>query len=434
MPVPTRLMRMGVLIASIVTVAAVLPLAFSTPDSAAAAAFTIQKIVDNDEVMPGSTEKFGFNGSDVPAIDGGRVVFGNEKNKTVWTAHADGTALTKVTGPETPVPPGGTENFLMEDGQDVTISKIHTGTVVFVGARQAAGGIGIYAVPAQGGPVTKLVDRDDFLPGSTTEKFHQFAGGPAFDASTGKVVFENRQELYTVPIKGGTVTALTGEQDVGHVSPCCIFDSPDMSSATVVFRNSNVYGAAAIFSLNVNGDPLSALAIGVGGTPTPGAPSPDYVFDTFTFSQPAIDLGIVVFRAASNLISQPNHDTLDGIYASIRGKLIKLVDTNTPVPGGTGNFHVPNGFTRIAFSKGVVVFQGQDEALQNGLYAVPATGGDIVKVIARGDQVDGDPVVGDPVMRRESLSRDQLALRLQVGSREGVYVVNGLSCVRRDRC
>src|SRR5205823_4943567 len=63
---------------------------------------------------------------------------------------------------------------------------------------------------------------------------------------------------------------------------------------------------------------------------------------------------------------------------------IKVADTNTAIPGGTGNF-LSFGF--VAIDRGVVVFEGFGSNAQAGLYT--DAGGGLSKIIALGDTLDG---------------------------------------------
>jgi hypothetical protein len=80
--------------------------------------------------------------------------------------------------------------------------------------------------------------------------------------------------------------------------------------------------------------------------------------------------------------------------------LTKLADFDTPVPGGAGNFAcfdqtaggIYSGFNVIVRS-GTVVFIGCDAA-GDGLYSVPAAGGDITRIVNSGVKLPNGGVLG----------------------------------------
>ncbi|GAC1466793.1 MAG: hypothetical protein NVS2B14_11570 [Chamaesiphon sp.] len=406
-------------------------------EGAKAASFTFSKIVDTNDLIPGSsTQKFAFNIYDIPAVNNGKVVFGTvNPDGSTWTANIDGTNLTKVVDTNTPIP-SSSGNFGTGFGN---LIQINNGTVVFIGYDNNVVARGLYAVPAQGGTVTKLVDTNDLIPDlipASNQKFTNFSGD--FNVNNGTVVFaSSNQQTYSVPVSGGSISVVADNNNPRGANPCCLFDSPRLSNGTVILKNGNVFGRAALAIGNL--DPKSLLAeIATGGTPTPGGSSQNLLFDNFTFSTPVIDNGTVAFYAASNPASQPNNDVVQGIYSYINGSLNQLVDTNTPVPGGTGNFVRFGNFGNrngISLSNGMVVFQGADAAtvqdLNGGesIYAVPATGGLVTKIIGPGDQLNGH-TLSNLNIDQNSFSTGQLAIEaFYKDGGAGIYVANSVTAV-----
>lgn len=395
-------------------------LAAAMPHTALGADFYSWKIVDTEDTMPGTTSKYDANGSDAPAMDTGQIVFNCKCGFSIWSANSDGTGLTQLINSNTPIP-GGTGNFDQFYGSQTFIKD---GTVVFIGSL-IDGGKGIYMVPAQGGAVTKLVDRNDFIPGT----MDHFGGFPEFDVNSGTVAFMNGQRAYGISTSGGDPWPVAVASAEGHVDPCCIFGAPALSiTATLALITGNVFGHHAVWTVDAGtGDPNSFRLVAKGGMPIPGTPG--IVFDPFEFGPPAIDdaSDTVVFRGAGGVYA--------GIYSnSGGGPLLRLVDTTTPVPGGTGTFQ--NRFEMVAISDGVVVFSGRDQSDHLGLYAVPANGGEISKILAEGDPI-GDPSMGYQVApngiitQRKALKGDQLGILVAYANFRGggLYVVGGLSTV-----
>jgi hypothetical protein len=345
---------------------------------------------------------------------------------SVWTAYPDGSQLTKVLDTNTPIP-GWSGTFQEFYGDSV---QIFNQTVVLIGfdCGGCTSGVGVYTVWASGGTVRKLVDKNTPVPGGAVN-FGSFVtdfttapsgwSGIPFHQATGYVVFQNSQQVYAVPLfLGGNANDVAGNWDSSYSPPspyCCIADSPSLNGGTVALRMGNVFGHASVQTVNRQGDPLSFRVIADRNTATPGGPA-GYVFDDFTLGQAVNDKGIV-FRGESN--SPTAGDVVDGIYSYGSAGYAKLVDTNTPVPGGTGNFQSTNGFGRIAASNGVVVFQGLDAAGALGLYAVPEGGGTIVKVIAKGDPIGSGFTVDNVTMGKQAMSGSLLTFRVNYTNFQG---------------
>ncbi len=106
---------------------------------------------------------------------------------------------------------------------------------------------------------------------------------------------------------------------------------------------------------------------------------------------PALESGTVVFR------NGPASLAPESIWSvTSAGTFTKLVDRNTAVPGGTGNFSgLILDFSAPGYpvlSAGTVVFAGRDSAMSGytgGLYSVPTAGGAITRIANRNVAVPG---------------------------------------------
>jgi hypothetical protein len=398
---------------------------------AAAASFT--KVVDTHTLIPrGGGATFGLSNTSVPAVSGDRLVFlSTNPGGTIWTVGSNGRGFKKVIGPRTRIPPGGFGRFQQFFGD---YAAIHQDTVVLVGdaCGGCGAGVGIYTVPALGGAVTSLVDikavRPDSAPGEP-EKFSDF---PADFATDGLfVAFQNGGRIYKVPLAGGRVSTVAAfhppPDPPSPPSPwCCIFNSPTITGSTVLLRAGNVFGNGSIQTAHRTGSPFQVVANGpVGdGSVIPGMHPPDtppgHRFDPFEFALPVIDRAFV-FRGASCDPDACNTNYITGIY-SFGNSQIKLVDTNTPVPGGAGNFRRDStfNFTAIAASEGNVVFRGYDAEGKVGLYTVRENGRRLRKIIAEGDPIGGFTVApGGLAMRREGLSGTTLVFLVTYADFQG---------------
>ncbi len=100
------------------------------------------------------------------------------------------------------------------------------------------------------------------------------------------------------------------------------------------------------------------------------------------FTPPSISLGTVLFGGMGSSGQL-------GIYKVIGGMLSVVADKNTPVPGGTGNF-TDFRFSVVSIFGGDVVFTGTDSANKVGIYRLPAGG--VLEVVAD----TNTPVPGGP--------------------------------------
>ena len=397
-----------------------------------AAAFTFTKVVDTHTKVPGGAGAyFDFNVTDAPAVSGGNVVF-DTGDSVIWTATTSGGNLKKVLTPDTFIPFGHGAKFTQFYGEFVSIA----GNTVVVDAELCGGcttGVGIYTRPVSGGPITRLADMSEFIPGSTTQKYGFFPVD--WHANGSNLVFQNTYQVFSVPLAGGKVTAVAGPQDAGFSPPvpyCCGFEHPTLSDSTteVLLFGGVDFGNAQIQTVKRTGVPYSFRVIADLSTHPPHTPLA-YRFYGHKFGAPVIDQTVdhryYVFRGLSHDPSLPGD--INGIYSRGSSGFQRLVDTNTPVPGGTGKFARDDccgldGFEEIGAGNGVVVFRGVDGAGLMGLYAVSAGGGPITKIIAQGDLLNGftNPVA-QIWMRRDGFDGTTLGFMVIFGSaREiGIY-------------
>lgn len=376
--------------------------------------FVFQKIVDTDTLVPGGGGAyFSFNGSVRPAVSGTNVVFGTQ-DQTVWTAKIDGASARRVFTTDTPIP-GNLGNFhqYYADYAQVYGSKV---VVVGTSCGGCNSGVGIYARKLSGGPITTLADINTLVPGSATEKFSTFPND--FDVGYGQVAFTNQQHVFSVPLAGGTITPVAGLQNQGSSPPspfCCIFDQPTIRKDRILMRAGNVFGRGSLQDADLDGNTTGFRFLVTGSNHAPGTPAA-YRYDNFDFDHPVYD-AVPVFYGDSTAEGQPY---IGGIYARGR-KIIKLADTNTPVPEGSGNFVFGWYGTRspIAAGKGIVVFGARDGLDNPGIYAVRENGGAITKVIARGDTLEGHTVV-DLDMSRAGFDGTTLVFRATYANFQGL--------------
>lgn len=431
--------RKSTFIATVAIVIGSLLLSWLPASRATGPSWTFRKIADTTDRNPDRPE-FGFGiWQHGPALDGGIVVFPADDN--LWAADTSTGSLTKLVGRTTPIP-DGTGNF---DTVPWSHFRMSHGTVVFRGTGDG-NQAGYYAVPAGGGGITMLVNQSTPVPG---EEFTFGINGIPFDFNLdpGHLVFGtqvgSQLNVYAVPVTGGPVTVVANsknfqicEDGIGFGQ----FVRPDLSGQTVVMKVGNNVAGAAIYTAPLSGfqgvphpcaEPrlrvVNATRVASVNTPVPEDPR-GRNFDGFSFGDPLIDGDVVVFEGA---VPAACCDVA-GLYSySPATGVRKLVDTNTPVPDGTGTFRAGGAFAldltpAYSISDGQVVFLGVDAAGKIGLYLVPATGGPVTKIIAEGDSLgDGRTVTGlNLSIQVDSLSGNQLAfwVRFNPGGHDGIYV------------
>ena len=144
--------------------------------------------------------------------------------------------------------------------------------------------------------------------------------------------------------------------------------------------------------------------------------------------QPALDGGTIVFR---NGVSSLAPDSIWSVTSS--GTFTKLVDLNTVVPGGTGEFSsLILDFSAPGYpvlSGGTVVFAGRDSASSGytgGLYSVPTAGGAITRIANRNVAVPGGTGNFDGGLQYFAIDSGKVAFNgvSSGGSLTGIYSAN----------
>jgi hypothetical protein len=415
---------------------------------AAGQSITIGKLVDSFDALPDDpTATFTIPGGPggAPALDRDTVVFKAQPAFTgfqlLWAGNLSSGTFTRLGDQNTPIPDG---QGMFIDYQPFMASA---GNVVFRGnggpGNQQAG---LYVVSARGGTILTLVNQDTPIP-EGTGTFPAASSFLVFSLDGANAVFAGNAGagLYAVSVTGGPPRSIhhnTFICELGYgVGGINIFTAPSMSGDTVATVVGNVSGEAAVYTLPLGGivgidDPCAAPQLRASNVtrvaslnvPVPGD-SQGRNFDPRSFGIALIDRANIVFGGAAG-------PDLVGIYGLTPDGLVNLVDTNTPVPGGTGTFQSFPGSPLAAFTLngGNVVFRGFDASGTEGLYMVPAAGGTVVKVVAVGDTLsDGRTVIGNgggffqPPIQTRSLSGNQLAFRIDFsdpiqGSGNGIYL------------
>ena len=126
---------------------------------------------------------------------------------------------------------------------------------------------------------------------------------------------------------------------------------------------------------------------------------------------PALDGTRVAFFGAGSSGQQ-------GIYVSSAGPPIRIADTATAIPGGTGNFM---SFGDVSLSDTDVAFLGAGISGQLGIYDL--TGGSLLKVVDLTDIIDGRAITGLN-LSNTGLFGDPIAFQATFADgSQGIYVI-----------
>src|SRR5205085_9204867 len=119
----------------------------------------------------------------------------------IWRAAPNGRRLRKLITPDTKIP-GGWGKFTQWYGNTVQISG---DSLVLIGDNCGGCAVGLFTRSVFGGPITKLVDKNDTNPNFAGDDKHFGSFSVDFRAGQDPVVFVNRQNAFGVPVAGGPV-------------------------------------------------------------------------------------------------------------------------------------------------------------------------------------------------------------------------------------
>jgi hypothetical protein len=191
-----------------------------------------------------------------------------------------------------------------------------------------------------------------------------------------------------------------------------------------------IQGLAAVSCLAMAGFAQAATFTKLADTSTPaGDGSTLRIFNT---PELAGKTALFIAQSVNGLVA---------LYAvpTAGGTLVKLADTNTKVPGGTGDFTVgrvdyftpfrPAGCNAPVVGSSSAVFVGLDAALNEGLYSVPLAGGKIVKLGNAKTAIPGGPLPNNgPSTFGSTYAYCHVAVSgttvvFDAGSNSGIYTV-----------
>ncbi len=273
----------------------------------------------------------------LPALDGNKVAFiaVTGSAPSIWSVNADGSGdFQRLVDTDTLVPGGAGEKF----GYMKSL-RLRNGNVVFHGFGADGVHDGIYTVPVTGGTVKAVVASGSPRPEGTGANFGYQDFIQSFNygyLGDGQMTFTAGSGIYAYPAAGGgagRVVVYPGSNiPVGGNINASQFLAPAISGTRAVFSS-----YSALIGLNL--DERRYFAVADIATASPSTPGMNFVLGTQdSFANPQIEGETVVFRGLSG-----TNASITGIYSATgRDPVVKLVDTNTDVPGGNGKF---TGFT-----------------------------------------------------------------------------------------
>ncbi len=382
----------------IVWLTALLFVCFISP-CAGAQSFLLSKVVDRKTPIPDGSGNFTLFLSGNPVISGNNIAFysgGGGGQEGIYLYR--GTTLSKVADRNTPIP-GGSGNFTLFSSTNPVISG---NNVAFEAGGASQQGFYIY----NGTNLTKAVDLNTPIPGGSGN-FTSFSNLAGQYISNNNLVFDgDGMGIYVIYLYNGTVLSKVADYNTPIPEGSGNFTSFSnylwISGDNVVF----VGGAIQYGIYLYKGMSLSKVADY--NTPIPGG-SGNF---TALFNY-AISGTNVVFLGYGT-------GGQDGLYFYNGTTLSKIVDPNTSIPGGSGSF---NGFFNHAISGTNVVFLGSGVGGQNGIYLFNGTA--LSKVVDLNTPIPGGSGNFTGFFDNAISGTNVVFLGSGVGGQRGIYLFNG---------
>ncbi len=389
----------------VATFATAVALLLTAQTAVHAASYSFFKVVDTSVAIPGGIGNFTSFGE--PTIENGKVAFlGRGSGQEGIYTNLSG-SLVSVADFNTLVPTGGGGSFARFGNP-----SMDGGAIAFAGDEGAVfGPKGIYSTAS--GSLALVVNENTLVPGGGGSTFDDISDRVSLDGGTATFVgdagsFDLLQGIYQ-----GASPGTLGGVAVRGVTPVPngsgdLFDrfggGLSTDAGAIAFTGGNAADSTfgGVYS-NASG---SMVEIARQGDPIPGK------VDNFTaFLEATVGDGRVVFNGQDSL-------NIRGGYSNVTGSLTVIADSNTPIPGGSGNF---TAVDNLSLNGGRVVFFGRGSSNQKGVFTdLPGT---LDKVLARNDAFDGK-VVSSAVPSREALSElGEIAMRVSfTDGSAGIYI------------
>lgn len=378
-----------------------------TTGMSAPAAHEFVKIADTSTPIPGGAGTFTqLAGGDKPVLSQGNVAFrGVGDNQDGIYRWMNG-VLEVIADTNTPIP-GGTGTFGAPQTGGFSIPSIDGEDVAFGGDDLTISQRGVYTYI--GGVLDVVADKTTRPPGASTS--FSTLGGASLD--DGVVSFWGfiPAAPYLESIYVGNSAGLTLVANQNTFIPGGGGKFSGFNSGGTQYRRGNAafFGRNSAFKSGIYKYIAGALQIVVdSNTLIPGGGG----FMNLFFNYMSYDGSRLAFVGDNNTLTDPRLYVDDCVGFSV------AVDTNTPVPCGTGNF---TNFSDVAIHGGNMAFIGLGNA-QSGIYA--DIGGKLIKVVGLLDVLDGKYVSGYR-FGREGLYGDQLVFTaIFTDGSEGIFLAS----------
>ena len=362
--------------------------------------FVLSKVADLNTPIPGGSGNFaGFTVNAV--ISNGNVAFrgeGDSEQEGIYLFN--GSILSKVADLNTPIPEGS-GNFIF-----VNVPVMDDNNIFFLG-HGASGQVGFYLY--DGTTSVKVADLNTPIPdgsGNFTGFYH-----PNFRISGRNMVFRagGSGAQFGIYLFNGTSLSKVADPNTpipgGSGNFTNFTEDPVISGGNVAFFGEGSSGQGIYL---FNGTTLSKVADQ--NTPIPDG-SGNFTFFPTT-SQISVSGSSVVFLGNGDSGQQ-------GIYLSNGSTLTKVVDLNTPIPGGSGNFH---GLGSPVIKDGYVDFIGSGDSGQ-GIYLLD--GGTLRKVVDPNTAIPGDSGNFIGFVLPEFAGNKIAFIGVEASGRQGIYFFDG---------
>ncbi len=352
-----------------------------------------------------------------PSLSGDNLAFIGKGNGGAQGVYARIGAISppqRIADTNTPIP-GGTGNFTSFIPGNPVAPAISGDSVAFWGAG-SGGAQGIYARVGAISPPQVVADTSTPIPGGTGNFTSFVPGNPVAPAISGDSVafwgagsgaqgiYERVGAISPPQLVADTNTAIPGGTGNFTAFP----SAPSISSDNVAFIGTGSGIAQGVYAKIGAISPPQRIADT--STAIPGGTGNFTSFIPQEPFAPAISGDSVAFWGAGSGGQQ-------GVYAGVPGNPVRVADTATAIPGGTGNF---TSFGGVSLSATDVAFLGTGASGQQGIYDM--TGGSLLKVVNLNDIIDGRSITGLQ-LAATGLSGDPIAFQATFADgSQGIYM------------
>ncbi len=397
--------------------------------SAQTPAYIFTKLVDTNDVIPGSNGVF-FQPNAQPAFDGTSAVFWNGGNfayNSIWSVRLGAAPVSLVD--LTANAPGGTGLFtsFFIDFSAPGYLVARDGAVLFAARDSAPSGTysgGLYSVATSGGTVTRVANHLSAIPGGTGTFTFGFRN---FSLSGTRAVFDGGGTtagdggIYAADLSGANATAIAVGSHPIHPEftfPVNNFSLPSISGSNVALYGGTVFDPSSGYNAFYTTPSSGGFLYGEPVTSSNALPGDPTVSFHTRLGAPRLD-GTNLFFAADDSNTNPNYF---GLYrvGSGGGTITRIVDRNSTLPGLTSI----SAFNNYASSGSLLAFTASAPDGANGVFVGDGTA--TAKVLATGDPGpfgDTATVTTAVELGAYAFVNGQMAIRAYtVGGVGGVYL------------